>query len=78
MQPGDKVQWTHTSRRGRTISMQLKEGVIESIAGAVATVKTGKNNRRVEINARNLQLVGQRSQIDAFVEAVREASRGAS
>ena len=58
--------------------MQLKEGVIESVQGAVATVKTGKNNRRVEINVRNLQLTGQRSQIDVVIEAVREASRGTS
>lgn len=62
MKPGDKVQWTQTSARGRTISMQLKEGVIESINGAVATVRTGKNVsiRRVEINLRRLQAVGQR------------------
>lgn len=71
MNPGDKVQWTHSSRNGRVISMILKEGVIESITGGVATVRTGRNNRRVEINLRRLQPVGQRSQIDDFVDAVR-------
>ncbi len=75
MNPGDKVQWTHTSRRGRVMSMTLKEGVIESIAEDVAIVKAGRNNRRVEIALARLQFRGQRSEIDAVMERVREANQ---
>lgn len=74
MNPGDRVHWTHVSQRGRTMSMTLREGVLESIEGDLALVRTGKN-RQVRIAVARLWLDGQPSQIDEFVGALREAHR---
>lgn len=74
MQPGDKVEWTHISQRGRTISMVLREGTIEAIDGGLAIVRTGKN-RQVQVALARLRLDGQPSQIDEFVGAIREAGK---
>lgn len=74
IQPGDHVHWTHISQRGRTISMARREGVIEGIDGGLAIVRSGKN-RRVQVAVARLCLDDQPSQIDEFVDAMREASR---
>lgn len=42
MRIGDKVTWTHTSQRGRSISMRRMDGVIVAIEGGTATVRTNK------------------------------------
>lgn len=75
MKSGDKVHWTQVSTRGRTMSMQRREGTIESIDGALAIVRTA-GNRQVQVALARLRLDGERSQIDEFVEGVREAHRG--
>lgn len=72
--PGDKVQWTHVSQRGCTVSMVLREGTLEAIDGALAIVRTA-SNRQVQVAVARLRLTGQRSQIDEFVEGMREAHR---
>lgn len=74
MNPGDRVHWTHVSQRGRTMSMVLREGVLESIDGELAIVRTSKN-RQVQVAAACLRLDGQPSQIDEVVGALREAHR---
>lgn len=74
MKPGDKVQWTHVSQRGRELSMTRREGIIETIDGEHAIVRSA-SNRRTRVALARLRLDGQRGQIDEFVEAVREASR---
>lgn len=74
MKPGDRVQWTHVSQRGRTMSMSLREGVLESIDGELAIVRTSKN-RQVQVALARLRPVNQLSQIDEFVGALREANR---
>lgn len=76
MNIGDKVSWTHVSQRGRTMSMTLREGVIEQINGAVATVRT-PSKRQVIVDIRRLRLEGQESQISEFVGAMRESARRA-
>lgn len=72
MQIGDRVQWTHVSQRGRTMSMSLREGTIEAIDGALAIVRTGKN-RQVQVAMARLRAMGQPTQIDEFMGAMREA-----
>ena len=72
MKPGDRVEWTHVSQRGRAVSMVLRSGTIEAIDGALAIVRTA-SNRQVHIAVARLRRVGQPSQIQEFVEAMREA-----
>ena len=72
--PGDKVQWTQTSQRGRVMSMRLRDGVVESINGSIAVVTYGKRGR-MTCHVRILSLAGQPTLIDQTVEAIREASR---
>jgi hypothetical protein len=71
---GDQVSWTHVGGGSKTITMSLREGMVESIAGAVATVKK-KSGRRERIMLVCLRTKGQKSQITEFVEAVVEANR---
>lgn len=73
MQIGDQVRWTNISRSRRTISMALKEGVIESIENDVATVRYGKQSRK-QIHVTRLSLRGQPTDIDRALQAIREAS----
>jgi hypothetical protein len=74
MEIGTKVSWTHVSQRSRTMSMTLREGVIEAVNGSVATIR--KPSGRTElVNVRRLRVEGQPSQIGEFVEAVREAHK---
>lgn len=74
MQAGDKVEWTHVSSNGRSLSMTLREGTIEQIKGDVAVVRT-KGRRLVEVAVRRLRSEGQESQISEFVGAMRENAR---
>lgn len=74
MNPGDKVQWTHVSTRGWSMSMRLREGTLESIEGELAIVRTS-SNRQVQVAVKRLRAKGQRSQIDEFVEGIRDAHR---
>lgn len=74
MNPGDKVQWTHVSQRGRSVSMTLREGTLESIEGELAIVRTSAN-RQVQVAVKRLRAIGQRNQIDEFVEGIRDAHR---
>jgi hypothetical protein len=73
---GDAVRWTASSQRGRTFSMELKEGVVESIDGDVATVRTGKTRHRKQIPLSSLSVRGQATQIDRVIQAVRDQSYG--
>ena len=72
-QVGDKVQWTHTSTSGRSISMVLREATVLEVAGDRAKVRTP--GRQVKwMPVRGLQRRGERSAIAAVVEAVREGA----
>lgn len=73
-QIGDRVQWTHVSQRGRTMSMAVREGVIEAIDGALAIVRTGKN-RQVQVSLARLRAMGKPTQLDEFMGAIREVNR---
>lgn len=70
MQPGDKVQWTHTSTRGRTFSMVLREGEFVTSSFGIATVRR-KNGKEIQIHEQRLTLKGQRTRLDEVVEAIR-------
>jgi len=70
MNIGDKVTWTHVVQRGKTVTLTLRTGVIESITGDMAVVKR-QNGRTENIPLRRLRLPGQESQIREFIEAMR-------
>lgn len=76
MKPGDKVTWTRTRLSGRSLSMQVKEGTVQSIGfDNIAMVKVG---RRVwPVHTSRLRPAGEKTQLTEFVEAVRENARKA-
>lgn len=69
--PGTQVTWTHVSKRGRTVSMTLREGVVVSDEGVTVTVRT-KNGRSDQIAASALRIVGEKSTLTEFIETVFE------
>jgi plastocyanin len=73
---GDTVSWTKTSSSGRTFSMVSKTGTVTALDGDVATVKTSKYAKPVQVHVSRLRRTGQKSELTEFVEAVVEASRG--
>jgi plastocyanin len=72
---GDTVSWTKTSSSGRTFSMVSKNGTVTALDGLIATVKTSKHAKPVQVHLSRLRLAGQKSELTEFVEAVVEASR---
>jgi hypothetical protein len=74
MQAGDKVHWTQVSQRGRVLSMQRREGTIETIEGDLAQVRTS-GRRRVTIAVARLRADQQPGQIDELIGAMRDAHR---
>jgi plastocyanin len=72
---GDTVSWTKTSGRGRTINMVSKAGTVTALDDQLATVKTSKHAKPVQVHLSRLRLAGQKSELTEFVEAVVEASR---
>jgi hypothetical protein len=67
---GQAVHWTHVSQRGRALSMQRREGVVEAISGELATIRQ-KSGRKAIIAVVRLRAEQQESQIDEFVQAMR-------
>ena len=74
MKIGDEIEWTHISQRSRTISMTLREGVIEQINGGIATVRT-KSRRLTQVPISRLRSSGKESLISEFVSAMRKAHK---
>ena len=69
--PGDKVSWTHVSRRGRTISMTLKNGTVVNVMCETTLVKIS-SGRLVEIPTSKLRRMDEKSDITKFIEALKE------
>lgn len=67
---GDKVEWFHSSKRGRVFSSSLRRGVVESINGDVATVRYGKKTL-CEVALEDLQPGEAQRAMGAVVEALR-------
>ena len=72
---GDAVSWIKTSSRGSTVSLVSKAGTVTALDGQLATVKTSKHAKPVQVRLSRLRLAGQKSELTEFVEAVVEASR---
>jgi len=71
---GSAVRWTVTRSSRRSMSMTLREGVVEALNGAQATVKL-KSGRRADVAIAELSTHGQPTVIGSFVEALRAAHR---
>lgn len=71
---GDKVQWTEKRVSGRTISMNMRRGTIVERFGDDYLVKKTNGQNQV-VPASWLQLDGQKSEIQDFIEAMRLASK---
>lgn len=67
---GDKVEWFHTSKRGRVRSSSLRRGIVESANGDVATVRYGKKTL-CEVVLEDLQPGEAQRMMGAVVEALR-------
>ena len=70
MKPGDKVQWTETSSKGRSFSAHLRQGVFVGVEGGAAVVKLSSGKTHL-VPAARLQLAGERSDVTNIVEALR-------
>ena len=66
---GDKVTWTHLVTSGKSVTMSLREGVVEGLSKGVATVRK-PSGRCESVLISRLRLPGQKSQITEFVELV--------
>jgi hypothetical protein len=74
IQVDDAVQWTHVSHRGRSLSMQLRRGTVESITDGVALVRKA-SGRRESVTLVRLRRPDETTQITEFVEAVRHSGK---
>lgn len=74
---GDEVHWTHTGSSKRTISMSRREGTIEGFIRKGHAIVKKSSGRRETVMLTRLRAIDAPSQITEFVEAIREASRGA-
>ena len=75
---GDEVSWSQVSRRGKEVSIRLREGVISSINDNVAKVKPPGKAKSVSVQLPNLRLAGEKSELSEFVETVFAANRAQS
>jgi len=73
---GDEVQWTHAVAKGRSVSMNLREGRIVEFSenGLSAKVKL-RSGRHSWLRVDQLQSRGAKSHIASFVEAMCKANR---
>lgn len=73
---GKKVQWVHQSKRGRVISLTRKTGVIESLDGEIAKIRTSpKAKRLVSVSLHHLHGMDD-NPLSEFVTAMADAARG--
>jgi hypothetical protein len=77
LQLGERVTWTHVSKRGRSVTMSLKQGVVLAVAGGLATVKSERGTRYYTIPLANLRRVGEKSTLTEFCDEVFAANREA-
>ncbi len=83
LQIGEIVSWTHVAGSGRTISMRVRQGVVEAINGETATVRMlydqgrgkFKKGRQVTVPLAALTRQGEKTNLTKFVEAVATAAR---
>lgn len=76
MKKGDKVEWTHRSRRGKLVSFTQRYGVVVDIDGEEVIVQRGKKQIRLPID--QVQVAGSGpNQLDEFVSGVVEAYNAA-
>lgn len=72
---GDRVTWTKTSGRGRTISMKSYSGTVLEVRDFVALIQVDGQKKTASMPLHDLRLAGQKSQLTELVEAVAEANR---
>jgi len=51
---GDRVEWAHARRIGRTLELTLHRGVIDKITGPMAMVRLDGKSRRKRLALRSL------------------------
>lgn len=74
---GDRVTYMKRTRRGSEISLETKEGVIESIRDGVATVKPSrKGARRVQVHVSRLRRQGERTELMEVLDQVLPSKKG--
>ena len=76
LKPGDKVHWTQTSARGKSLSLTRREGevVAISLAGDIADVRLA-SGKQARLYAKFLRKQDERGAIDVFVEDVIRTNR---
>lgn len=72
IQEGQQVTWTKFSRRGRNVSMSLREGIVQALVGDQAVIKKASGKRET-VAIKRLRTKEQASQITEFIEAMRDS-----
>jgi hypothetical protein len=73
---GDKVRWTHTSIRGRTMNMRLREGTVTAIDGDIATVKPlSRQAKPVQVRLAQLEQERKETAITALIETIADRAK---
>lgn len=65
---GTRVLWMHVSRRGRTASYSTKYGIVLSVDGDIATVKTHRGTKKYRIPVDDLRPEGEKSPVADIAE----------
>lgn len=71
---GEQVRWTKTSMRGRSMSMELREGTVVAVDGDRVQVKT-RRGRAQWLAASAVQRAGEETDIGRTVRMLRESAR---
>lgn len=68
---GDKVTWLQYKRRGGSIDLTTKDGIIVAIDGKTATVKPDrKYARQTRVAVSSLRPVGERTELTEILDGV--------
>lgn len=68
---GDKVTWMQYKRKGGSIDLTTKNGIIVAIDGKTATVKPDrKYARQTRVAIRNLRPAGERTELMEVLDGV--------
>lgn len=72
---GDRAQWTHISKKGRTVNMDTCTGTITAIEGDKAVIQPDGVKNKTRIALSRLKPIGAKSAVNDFVQEVFRRNR---
>lgn len=71
---GDRVSYTRTVRRGNSISISARKGMLVSIKGDVAFIRAS-NGRLIHVNANSVRPANQPNALTESIKAMQEGAQ---